>query len=322
MRIKTGWWLLLGVLGTLPAMAQQPGQYSLFMLNTYHWNPAAAGVDDALMATAGYRQQWSGFVGAPESQYVLVQAPLTLLGGGVGLRLENDALGAERATTYGLAFNRHLRLNDNLLSLGLGVGFFQYRLDGAALRTPEGLYSGGLFSHEDQLLPLTSQTATTPTFELGVYWKTPRYQVGLGVRHLTNPNLTLQELNLQLQRTFFLTAGAQFELGSKWLLAPALLVRTDAIQLQTDLGVILHYNDNIFGGVTLRGYNSNSLDAVAIMGGLRFNQRFTLAYAYDVTLSSLQRVSSGSHEIGLHYRIKEGFSKRRPPQIIYNPRAL
>ena len=57
------------------AYAQQAAQYSLYMLNPYGVNPAAAGLDNTLVATGGYRTQWTGLDGNPTTQYVNVVLP-------------------------------------------------------------------------------------------------------------------------------------------------------------------------------------------------------------------------------------------------------
>ena len=89
-----------------------------------------------------------------------------------------------------------------------------------------------------------------------------------------------------------------------------------------EISTIVTYNDNIFGGASFRGYNSNSTDAVVIIAGYKLNERVTLAYSYDITLSELNRVSQGSHEIMLNYNLNKDIGKGRLPKIIYNPRFL
>jgi type IX secretion system PorP/SprF family membrane protein len=248
--------------------------------------------------------------------------PLAIVRSGIGLKLENDGIGAQGNTAFALAYNYQMPINNSILAVGLAAGMSQYRLDGSVIRTPGGVYSGGLINHEDNLLSSNSETGIAPALEGGVYFKNPKFNAGLGIRNINSPTITLNQLQYQLKRAYFFTAEGNFQLNNKFSVHPSIFVRTDAVQLQVDAGVIMRYNDNIFLGGTLRGYNSSSLDAVAIIGGFKLNQKFTIAYAYDLTLSSLQRVSNGSHEIVLRYRIKEGFGSIRPPKIIYNPRFL
>jgi hypothetical protein len=100
------------------------------------------------------------------------------------------------------------------------------------------------------------------------------------------------------------------------------LLKSDLVETQIEFSTIARYNDNIFGGVSFRGYNSNSFDAVVILAGYKLNENLTLSYAYDITLSGLSEVSRGSHEIMLNYNLNKNIGKGRLPKIIYNPRFL
>jgi hypothetical protein len=83
----------------------------------------------------------------------------------------------------------------------------------------------------------------------------------------------------------------------------------------------MQYNQNIFVGATYRGYNANTSDAIAIMGGLNLSDKISLAYAYDLTLSELRSVQDGSHEITIKYNLRTRIGAGVPPPIIYYPRA-
>lgn len=56
--------------------AQQVGRYSMYMQNFYAINPAAAGLEDHLDATLGYRKQWLGFENSPQYYFVSANMPL------------------------------------------------------------------------------------------------------------------------------------------------------------------------------------------------------------------------------------------------------
>jgi len=64
------------------------------------------------------------------------------------------------------------------------------------------------------------------------------------------------------------------------------------------------------------------LDAVALMAGFKLNEKLSVGYAYDIGLSALNSVSSGSHELLLNYNLGAPIGKGRPPAVIYNPRSL
>ncbi|HMQ47536.1 MAG TPA: type IX secretion system membrane protein PorP/SprF [Saprospiraceae bacterium] len=321
-KISTCLLLCIGFCSNLSG--QQAAQYSLFMANKMNWNPAYAGMDQDLSITGIYRTQWQGLEGNPITQNVNVHLPVYAFNSGFGLNLENDQLGAEKATSFALAYNYQLPVGKkSLLALGLSAGIFQYSLDGSKLRTPQGFYSDAtVIFHDDDLLPVSLLSASTPTFGAGVYFYNEKFESGFGVRHLTAPSVSSDNLSIALDRTFFFNLNGHFDLSRSFTFHPALLLRSNLKQMQTDVAALFKYNDNILGGASLRGYNSNSLDAVGIIFGVKLSEQVNVLYAYDITLSGLRQVSNGSHEIMLNYRIKTNFGQARLPKIIYNPRTL
>ncbi|MCB9294883.1 MAG: type IX secretion system membrane protein PorP/SprF [Lewinellaceae bacterium] len=317
--------LLALAAGVSLAFGQQPAQYSLFMMNKLNWNPAYAGLDNSLSATGIYRAQWVGLEGNPITQNVNVHLPLYVFSSGIGVNLENDELGAERRTTGTVSYNYQLPVGRRgLLAIGLSAGLAQRTLDGSRLRTPEGDYDidASVIIHNDDLLPISQINATATTFGAGLYYYSERFEAGLAVRNLSEPTVDLDAISLQLKRAFFFNAGGHFDLGGSLSLHPALLLRSDLAQTQTDVAAIFRYNDNIFGGASFRGYNSDNIDAVAFIAGFRLNENITLAYAYDLTLSTLNQVSNGSHEVMINYNLNQRLGTGRPPKVIYNPRTL
>ncbi len=303
--------------------AQQPAQYSLYMLNPLGWNPAYAGLDNSLSITAVHRKQWTALAGSPATQNVSAHLPLFFAKGGFGINLENDAFGAERWTTAVLAYSYQRELGAGILSLGVGGGLLQRELDGSKLRTPDGSYTEpGNPNHNDPLLPLSAETAMTPTLHAGVYYAGERLEGGFSVRNINEGQATFSTLTLSLKRNYNFSLGAHFDLNRVLSLHPYALLRSDLVQTQLDFSLILRYNDNIFAGTSFRGYNVNSRDAVAILAGFKLSEKLTFAYAYDLTLSNLNTVSNGSHEIMLNFNLNKPIGQGKLPPIIYNPRSL
>ncbi len=294
------------------------------MMNKLNWNPAYAGLDHSLSATGIYRAQWDQLEGNPITQNINVHMPLYIFSSGIGINLENDELGAERRTSGSVAYNYQLPVGRKaLLALGLEAGIAQRTLDGSRLRTPEGNYTDAtVIFHNDDILPVSSVSATATSFGAGIYFYSEQFEAGLAVRHLNEPSVSLDVLSLQLARAYFFTAGAHFDLSQSLSLHPSLMVRSDLSQTQTDIAAIFKYNDNIFGGASFRGYNSDSVDALAFIAGFKLNEKVTVAYAYDLTLSPLNQVSNGSHELMLNYNLNKRIGTGRPPKVIYNPRTL
>lgn len=308
------------------ASAQQSQQYTMYMLNKYAFNPAYAGLDNSLSMTGVYRKQWVGLVGSPESQQVNAHLPFYYLRGGLGINIGNDVAGAERNTSATVSYNYWVPVDKtSLFTIGLSAGIIQKSLDGNLLRTPEGTFIDGVYTnHNDRFLPASAVSAYSPTFNFGLYFKNERIEAGLSVNNLTEPKTSLdldsQSADILFNRNYFLTLGLNFDIGSSWTVLPSVFAQSDLVQTEVHFSTIIRHNDNIFGGVSFRGYNSTTVDALAFLAGMKLNERVTLSYSYDLTLSALNTVSRGSHEILLNYNLNKPIGKGLLPKIIYNPR--
>lgn len=319
------WILTIALIGTgFSLWAQQGIQYSLYMLNRFNFNPAYAGLDYFLSTNAVYRRQWVDLPESPTNASVNVHMPLYIARGGIGIQFETDQIGVQQSTLLQIAYNYQVEVGDGLLSLGIAGGWLQRSLDGSRIRTPGGIYdeTGGIFDHQDGILPLTEETGQTPTFDAGIYYKSEWLEGGFSVRNLTEPTIALTDLNIQTTRTYIGTLTATFDVGYSLAIQPSALVRSDLTETQTEVSVLGVYENTFLAGASVRGYNTNSLDAVVILGGWNISEGLRLAYAYDLTLSELSNVSSGSHEIMLSYRLNQPIGQGRPPRIIYHPRAF
>ena len=114
--------LLLCVMCVDFATAQQDPQYTQYMYNMNVVNPAYAGSKESLSVTALYRDQWSGFDGAPKTFTFSAHSPL---GDKVGLGLSavKDELGPVSETNVYADFSYTLQLGKSLnLALGIKAG--------------------------------------------------------------------------------------------------------------------------------------------------------------------------------------------------------
>jgi type IX secretion system PorP/SprF family membrane protein len=307
------------------AAAQQAPQYSLYMLNPYAYNPATAGLENSLILTGVYRQQWSGLKGAPVTQHINAHMPLYVISSGVGLRVENDVIGAHAVTQAVVSYNYQMELGRNsLLSLGLSGGYLQYALDGSKLRAPEGTYVEPVFSHNDLLLPDGKVRAGVPIFEIGVFAQLNKLEIGLAMQPVYAPALRSNtgsgEFSLQTVSHYNASFAYSLEVNDQLTLRPAFLVKTDIAETQTEISLVARWRENIFAGASFRGFTTSSKDAAVLLAGIKLNEKTTLAYAFDIPLSALNVANRGSHELLIRYNLNKPIGAGKLPPVIYNPR--
>lgn len=305
------------------AHAQQPAQYSMYMWNKYAFNPAYAGMENSLSLTGVYRNQWTNLEGAPETQSINAHMPFYFGGGGVGIGLENETIGSWRQTTTMLTYNYQSEVSSSgVLSMGLSAGLVQRELDGSKVRTPGGVYDDNSIEHQDPSILEEIQNGSAPTFHAGIFYQSEKLEVGISAMNLLENEVSLTSFGFKPDRTYFLYGGYQLDLSKKLVATPSVLLKSSTEQTQIDLSVLMEYNENIFFGASFRGYDSNSRDAIALIGGFKLSEKATLGYSFDITTSNLRNASSGTHELLLNYNLGRAIGKGKPPHIIYNPRSL
>lgn len=315
---------LLLFLVSLSAYAQQATQYSMYMLNPFAFNPAYAGYDNSLSLTGVYRSQWVGLEGAPETRALSAHSPLYIIGGGVGIHLESENIGSWKQTSVYGAYAYALPTSTGSLSIGLSAGFVQRELDGASVRTPGTILDdeGNPIDHQDPLLSTGLHSGAGLSFNAGLYYRNGNFDAGLSVLNLSETTIDMGDIQFKPDRSFFAYLKYRLKLSDDFHLEPSVVVKSTGEQTQTDFSGLIRFRENIFAGVSYRGYNSETQDAIVILTGIKLSEKLSLGYAYDLTQSSLNSVSNGTHEILLNYNLNKPIGQGRPPVIIYNPRSL
>lgn len=312
---------LLG-LATYTAKAQQQGLYSNFLLNSYIYNPALAGVEDHLDLKTSFRRQWLNLPGSPTTMYASLhgainQADLNKeeLGSlpmrgastikfknvqplkirhGVGGFFLNDKAGLITRNTISLGYSIHLPLNHTYyLAVGANVGAHFFNLGKPNLRD-EG----------DDAFAGSQNMGTIPDFQAGVYFYSNRLQIGLSGTQLVGNRFSFAKdnktvANNALTRHVYATASYGIPLDPDFDLLPVGIVRyTEASPLSLEGGAKIRYRNTFWAGGTYRFG-----DAATGMVGFSLYRFVDLCYAFDFTTTQLQNTSKGTHEIVLGIRL-------------------
>ena len=295
-------------------------QYSLHMMDRYQFNPAFAGMESSLSISGNYRSQWLGIAGNPVQKYVNAHMPFYLWNGALGIAVQHESIGVQKLLNATVSYNYVLETDLGLFSAGIAAGVTQQSLDGSLLRTPDGEYEGPTILHNDPLLPNTIVHGIAPLFHAGVYYAGDYFEAGISVMGYTPGNVRLDEVQIRDRAAFTVFAEYFIESIPDISLYPTVFIESDLVQTQASIAVRTEYKDFMTLGVGVRGYSSNTLDAVVLIGGLRLSENMRLLYAYDLSLSALSKVTEGSHELMLRYNLNRVIGAGLPPPVIYSPR--
>ncbi len=307
----------ISVIGT----SQRSAVSTMHMLNPYQQIQAYGGFDRSLSSTLMYRSQWTPVVGNPRYLNFNMHLPVYFLNGGAGIILEQEDLGLESNSTVKLSYNLVYSTQAGLFSGGVSLGFTQKRLFQDDILTPQGVYEPGVLNHNDPILGLGVGSASRPTWSISGLWRKNNLTAGIQIDDFLAPSFPFDDITYEGKGIITLQADYRYLLADGVYLRPSAMIVSNLDLWQVNVGLSCNYG-NIFGGINMRGFSSNTVESLGIISGISFNKHYTLAYSFDLGLSSLRNSTEGSHEIILKYNLNKIINTGLPPRIIYNPRDL
>lgn len=339
--------------------AQQEPYYTHFKYIPQAYNPAAAGEHVGYICLSGVSHlQWRGYDDvtltrgtdaqldapivenvAPETHnfnvstmFKLDKAELNYLG--LGVSIVDDNVGVTKTTSMRLNLNYKRQFQGGFRELSIGGGF---GLQQFGIVNPNFKYR----DPNDPNIPTVQGNLGKFNLNAGVYFKQQRlgplkdFFAGVSATQLTAQDYVgvAGLYSRQFVRHYFALAGGDIELnGNNLILEPAVLFKYGiakgfSFKPQVDLHATVLYANTIRGGIAYRQWAN--ADATSVLLGYKINQKnakgqlrpIELGYSYDITLSSVNSVSNGTHEFMV--KICLPYSYEPPEQIIrLTPRFL
>jgi len=292
--------ILLIILASKDAEAQQEAMYSQYMFNSLAINPAYAGSRNVTSATALFRKQWVGIEGAPETLTFTIDAPTRNKKVGLGLQVFSDRLGITKTNGAFGSYAYRIRFDRGTLAFGLQAGASQYRADFTSVALNTGNSVDLAFQQNVNKVLVNLGT--------GIYYNTDRFYVGLSSPQLLNnklENFSVTNNNVFTGQSLhlFLAAGYVIPLGTELNLKPSFLIKgVKGAPIEADINANLWIKDAVAFGVQYR----TEAD-IAAMIEVQATPQIRIGYAYDRSVTKLVNFNRGSHEIMLRYEF--GFEK-------------
>lgn len=297
--------ILLGLLlFVMDGKAQLLPQFSQYMFCDYLLNPAIGGTHDYWQIRTNYRHQWAGITDAPKTYMLGTYGPHKRLPMGYGGYIFNDMLGPFSSTgVYGsYAYNIQIA-GDIRLSMGLFAGLVYEKVDLSVLDPEDPMYEANG----------EAVNKAYPDGSLGTYLYTSQYFFGISANHLFFNNTSLSEDMDEFESTeksrikqyFNIQGGYKYNINRNFDLVPTILIKTGInYDFMTDISVRTIYQKQVWGGASMR-YNFKNPEAIMIFVGYNYNDMVNIGYSYDLTLSSLNNSSNGTHEIMIGVKFKD-----------------
>lgn len=298
--------ILTGVL-SIPVLGQQRPQYSQYMVNNFLLNPAITGIEDYADIRISSRQQWVGLDGAPETYYISAHTPLNkgasgnkyhraLAHHGVGVTLHTDKTGPLRRTSFTGSYAYHLPITTKInVSAGASAGIIRNSVNGNELvlgNDGDPLANGGDLSNN--VLDLN----------LGLWIYSRNFSVGIAGAQLLRDagSFRAEEENratFNLQRHYFATVSYRLEPTETIDIIPSVMLKlATPSPLSVDVNLRALYDERFWVGASYR-----HKDALVGMVGIYVSPLLDISYSYDATMSNLNRVSTGTHEVVIGFKL-------------------
>lgn len=293
--------LLLVVCAT-NVKAQFDGMFTQYMFNEMFINPAYAGSKEAMSATLLHRQQWIGFPGRPVTTSFSFHGPIVNGKMGLGISFLNEKVGAlNRNLLYGSYAYRLKTSATGTLALGLMGG-----LDNQVNRFDQIKVTDAVGGAIDPNFSTNSMNLTGGNFGTGLYYSTKSFYAGVSIPRMLdnqvkqswNGSKTYMITSLDAKLfTYYLTAGGVYKVNEDVRVkgtAMLKVVRNAPLSLDVTASALI--KETLWVGLAYRNRS-----ALSLILGAQVNKQLLVSYSYDYGLNSIQKYSSGSHEIGLNY---------------------
>ncbi|PSR10593.1 MAG: hypothetical protein C7M88_01720 [Candidatus Arcticimaribacter sp.] len=288
--------LLFGILFSMNfSFAQQDSNFSQYMFNQQIMNPAYAGARGLTSFTSIIRSQWSGIDGAPQTQTLSFNMPITSKKLGFGLSVLNDKIGPISTTSFDIDLAYHLRLNrkNHQLSIGLKAGAFSYLLDSDKIST---------FTSVDSSFEPDLDRKLIPNIGFGLYYYTQNFYLGFAVPKL------IESKSFGIERHAYFLGGGLFNINKNFMLKPSLLYKQTKSIAAFDASILGIVNELFWVGIQVRdvvdttSFNlANNLGTTALFG-LSLGERFSVGYSYGIPSSMTNKgFNTSTHELMLRY---------------------
>ncbi|MDX2195624.1 MAG: PorP/SprF family type IX secretion system membrane protein [Cytophagales bacterium] len=293
---------------------QQLSQYSMYMINPYLMNPAAAGTSDYYHINMGYRTQW-GLINGPQTMFITGHGHLgkehERLRGihknqnswhhGMGFLVYRDAVGPFEnyrvLATYAYDFTIFKNVR---FSAGASLGMQNYRINSEHINLTKDIDPIKLSNNNKLLLD----------GNIGAWMYHKLWYVGASLDQIFMNNVNASPFPVpigvnRLVQHYFITAGGAIEIlrDPAIYLIPSIIIKANQYTSNPtfDINAKINFRELKWKDEHLlwAAVSYRNQDGLVFMFGAKFMSRFEFGYAYDLVLSELSARTSGTHELML-----------------------
>ena len=273
------------------ASGQTVQPISDYVVRGFSFNPAIAGLSNALSIQLNGVQQLAAMKGSPYSGSFLIHSPVyntqMAIGGGVMM----DRFGPTTNLNAFINYSHLVKISDyKLLSLGLRASVNNYRVNFNEI---------SLENQSDPLFASNIDGAMKSNFGVGAHFYTSDFFLSASMPSVLSSTIYSDTKGAFSENKcpLYFSTGYYFDFSKALSIRPSLLTRKiKGEQTLTDFSLQVFYGSIFSAGLSYRVKN-----ALVFLLGADLGQSWQLSYAYDYPTGSLSNLRVGRHELTLQY---------------------
>ena len=292
---------------SLATYAQEQSAFIHYHINPLLINPATAGVSGNHQLMLNFRNQWTGFPGAPKTLAFSYDGPIGKTFG-IGATIYSEDIAS--INRFRAAINYAFRYQVDKLKIGFGftTEFSQERLPNDLLTNNADFYVNTDNVLNDGIDGVSEFDATLGFF--GMY--NDQTWFGIAFPNIINARLdgSVTGNRDETEGYYLFNMGHRFKSRQYgFILEPSILLRKARyVPFQADVNLKGYFIDEqLIGGLSYRG---GSRGAIGLLIGTKLSN-FGFYYSFDVSFKRFQRYNNGSHEVTVSF----SFPRKEKPLI-------
>lgn len=305
-------------------VAQQEVMFTQYYQNAFYYNPAASGMTKTAQFDMGYRNQWAGIEGAPQSFFFtghsevkfrssgddileefnndaenIYASPKVRLGDHkhvFGGRLLSDAIGPFQKQSAVATYAYHLRFTKKtMLGLGVAAGWSNYGLNKSKIVLLE--------QDDAKYNEFLSRNSNQNIFDVnaGVTLYGERFSFGIASTQLLDNDMVVNQVVTESSygRHWFAYGMYQLDISKDFIVEPHFMIQTIGNAPRSfNFGSRIIYDKRYWINIAYR-----FADAVNFGFGMNIARNFRFGYTYDFGVGSFQSITNNVHELQIGYVI-------------------
>lgn len=297
MRVRRyGLVMLIAVCMSGSSFAQDDPTNKQYLFNLLNINPAVAGTKEGVNMTAGFKRQWAGIPGAPQTMVFSADAPFKEHHFGAGIQLYTNSIGLERTSGVNMSFSTSFQFTeDDFLSLGIQAGLMNYKIDRNGVALP----------FQNDVAFQTNTNVIIPTAGIGIYYERPGFYAGLSAPSLLLSTVQadkVQSINSPSLKNmqYILTTGITADITDDIKLKPSVYMKYMSGKVfQVHVNGSAWYRDIIGIGASYR-YDDSILGIIELKAG----DKLSFGYSYGMSIGNKDIFTAATHEAQIRLSLK------------------